>query len=383
MKRWVTLFEKTEDFHLIKDVGQIPYLMHSYFGYDASIVTYRNNGAYPYLENEVKGLKLEFIPKVKLGRFSLSALIYLFFNAKSIDVLHLFHHREKTYLNFLVYKWRNPDGIAFLKSDMGLNSIREFEGFVPKKRPKYALRQWLFNKVLPKMDVISVETQEGHAYASECYPHYADKIFFMANGMNIERMYQLSPLKPFEQKENIILTVGRIGSPEKNNEMLLSAVERIDLTDWKVVFIGPIEKHFQPKIDDFYQRNGHLKEKVVFTGAIYDRQVLFDWYARSKIFCLTSIEESFGFVLIEAMAYGNYVLTTPVSSANEITDFEKCGTIVSSEVELVNQLALLTQECEQIKVMGERAKERASRRYNWKVLLESFEDFIMDHYKKI
>lgn len=375
MKRWVTLFEKTEDFHLIKDVGQIPYLMHSYFGYNASIVTYRNNDSYPYLEDEVKGLKLEFIPKVKLGRFSLSALIYLFFNAKKIDVLHLFHHREKTYLNFLVYKWRNPDGIAFLKSDMGLNSIREYEGFVPKKRPKYALRQWLFNKVLPKMDVISVETQEGHEYASAYYPQYAYKIFFMTNGMNIERMYQLSPLKPFEQKENIILTVGRIGSPEKNNEMLLSAIEKIDLTDWKVVFIGPIEKHFQPKIDDFYQRNGHLKENVIFTGAIYDRQVLFDWYARSKIFCLTSVEESFGFVLIEAMAYGNYILTTPVSSANEITDFEKCGTIVSSEIVLVNQLALLTQEGEQIKMVGERAKERASRRYNWKNLLESLNDF--------
>lgn len=375
MKRWVTLFEKTEDFHLIKDVGQIPYLMHSYFGYDASIVTYHNNDTYPYLEDEVKGLKLEFIPKVKFGRFSLSALIYLFFNAKKIDVLHLFHHREKTYLNFLIYKWRNPKGIAFLKSDMGLNSIREFGGFVPKKRPKYALRQWLFNKVLPKMDVITVETQEGHAYASECYPQYADKIFFMTNGMNVERMYQLAPLKPFEQKENIILTVGRIGSPEKNNELLLSAIEKIDLTDWKVIFIGPIEKRFEPIIDAFYQRNAHLKENVIFMGAIYDRQVLFDWYARSKIFCLTSIEESFGFVLIEAMAYGNYVLTTPVSSANEITDFEKCGTIVSTETELIEQLTLLTHDAERIKSVGERAKERTSKRYNWKVLLGSLRDF--------
>lgn len=373
MKRWVTLFEKTENFHLIKDVGQIPYLMHSYFGYDASIVTYHNNGSYPYLEDEVKGLKLEFIPKMKLGRFSLSALIYLFFNAKKIDVLHLFHHREKTYLNFLLYKWRNPKGIAFLKSDMGLNSIREYEGFVPKKRPKYALRQWLFNKVLPKMDVISVETQEGHAYASACYPQYADKIFFMTNGMNVERMYQLAPLKPFEQKENIILTVGRIGSPEKNHEMLLSALEKLDFGEWKAVFIGPIEKKFEKNIELFYTRNPHLKDRVIFTGAIFERQLLFDWYARSKIFCLTSIEESFGFVLIEAMAYGNYILTTPVSSANEITSNQSIGQIIQDEGELLSSLTMLIKNDALVAKTGEKAIEKVKESYDIRMLLTKLE----------
>lgn len=375
MTTFVTLFEKTENFHLIKDVGQIPYLMHHYFGYNSTVVTYKNNDSYSYLDDEVKGLKLKFIPKVKLGRYSLSALVYLFFNAKKIDILHLFHHREKTYLNFLIYKWRNPKGIAFLKSDMGLNSIKEYDGFVPKKRPKYAIRQWLFDKVLPKLDVISIETEEGQKYIQNRYPNDADKMFFMPNGMNIERMYEFIPLKSFEEKENIIMTVGRIGAPEKNNEMLLSALEKLDFGEWKAVFIGPIEKHFQPIIDDFYHRNTHLKEKIVFTGAIYDRQVLFDWYARSKIFCLTSVEESFGFVLIEAMAYGNYVLTTPVSSANEITDFEKCGIIVSTAGELIEQLTSLTHDGERIKSVGERAQKRTSKRYNWRVLLGSLNDF--------
>lgn len=376
MKKFVTLFEKTENFHLIKDVGQIPYLMHHYFGYDSTIVTYKNNDSYPYLEDEVQGLKLKFIPKVKLGRYSLSSLAYLFFNAKNIDVLHLFHHREKTYLNFLMYKWRNPNGIAFLKSDMGLNSIKEYDGVVPKKRPKYAVRQWLFDKVLPKLDVLTIETQEGCEYVCNRYPNYADKMVFIPNGMNIERMYALTPVKTFTDKENIILTVGRIGAPEKNNEMLLSAIEKIDLEDWKAVFIGPIEKGFESVIEDFFQKNPHLKEKVIFTGAIYDRKLLFDWYARSKIFCLTSIEESFGFVLIEAMAYANYVVTTPISSANEITDFGKCGMIVSTEIELSEQLGVLIEGSNQVEVIAELAKERTFSRYDWKTILRTLNDFI-------
>jgi len=376
VKKFVTLFEKTENFHLIKDVGQIPYLMYHYFGYDSTIVTYKNNDLYPYLDDEVKGLKLKFIPKVKLGRYSLSALVYLFFNAKNIDVLHLFHHREKTYLNFLMYKWRNPNGIAFLKSDMGLNSIKEYDGFVPKKRPKYAVRQWLLDKVLPKLDVLTIETQEGYEYVCNRYPNYADKMFFMPNGMNIERMYALASAKTFTDKENIILTVGRIGAPEKNNELLLSAIEKLELGDWKVIFIGPIEKHFEFVIEKFFQKNPHLQKKVIFTGAIYDRKLLFEWYARSKIFCLTSIEESFGFVLIEAMAYANYVVTTPISSANEITDWGKCGTIVSSEIELFEQLRVLMEGSNNVEVIAGLAKERTRSRYDWKAILRTLNDFI-------
>ena len=229
---------------------------------------------------------------------------------------------------------------------------------------------------MPKLDVLTIETQEGCEYVCNRYPNYADKMVFIPNGMNIERMYALTPVKTFTDKENIILTVGRIGAPEKNNEMLLSAIEKIDLEDWKAVFIGPIEKGFESVIEDFFQKNPHLKEKVIFTGAIYDRKLLFDWYARSKIFCLTSIEESFGFVLIEAMAYANYVVTTPISSANEITDFGKCGMIVSTEIELSEQLGVLIEGSNQVEVIAELAKERTFSRYDWKTILRTLNDFI-------
>jgi glycosyltransferase involved in cell wall biosynthesis len=374
LKTFVTLFEKTENFHLIKDVGQIPYLMHYYFDYDSTIVTYKNNNFYAYLDNEVRGLKLKFIPKIKLGRYSLSALVYLFFNAKKIDVLHLFHHREKTYLNFLIYKWRNPNGIAFLKSDMGLNSIKEYEGLVPKKRPKYSVRQWLLNRVFPKLDVISVETEEGYDYLRRRYSAYQNKFLFMPNGLNLDRMYSLIPSRAFEKKENIILTVGRIGAPEKNNEMLLNAVSKMSLGDWKVVFIGGIEKEFEVVIEKFFQENQTLKEKIIFTGAIYDRKVLFDWYARSKIFCLTSIEESFGFVLIEAMAYANYVVTTAISSANEITNYEKNGSVVYTEDELRVRLSVLMQDDNILVIIGEKGYMRAQERYAWDKILQKLND---------
>ena len=376
MKIFVTLFEKAENIHLVKDVGQIPYLMYHYFGYDSTLVTYKNKKSYDYLDNEVKGLKLEFIPKVKFGRYSLSMLWYLYLNAKKIDVLHMFHHREKTYLNFLMYKWRNPNGIAFLKSDTGLNNIKKNNGFIPLKRPKYAVRDWLFKKVLPKLDIVSVESQEGFEIVSKKHEEYKEKFLYMPNGINVEKMYSMTPIKSFEEKENIILTVGRIGATEKNNELLLSAVENLDLKDWKVVLVGPIEEDFKRKIEQFYEKNPHLKDKVIFTGAIYDRAKLYEWYARSKVFCLTSIEESFGFVLIESMAYGNCVVTTPISSAKEITQDESTGYIVSSQDKLEGKLHDLMNNQEVLQEKYTLAINRANEHYSWENILGLLNYFI-------
>lgn len=375
-KRFVTIFEKAENIHLIKDVGQIPYLMYKYFDYDSTLITYKNKDDYGYLEDEVKGLKMDFIPKIKAGRYSFSILWYLFFNAKKIDVLHMFHHREKTYLNFLMYKWRNPKGKAFLKSDIGLNSINEYDGLIPKKRPKYAVRNWLFNKVLPRLDVVTIESQEGYEKVSKKYEQYQEKFLYMPNGVDLEKMYLLCPIKSFAEKENIILTVGRIGAPEKNNEMLLEVCRKLKLDDWRVVFIGSVEEGFLSTIENFYNENPHLKDKVLFTGAIYDRDRLFEWYAKSKIFCLTSHAESFGFVFIEAMAYGNVIVTTPVSSAQEITENERTGFIVSSLQELNDTLETLQSDVQNLEHKSRLSIQRVSNAYDWKHILETLNDFI-------
>jgi len=327
-KSFVTIFEKTENIHLIKDVGQIPYLMHQYFNYKSTIVTYKNSNTYSYLNTETKGLLLQFIPKIKLGRYSLSILWYIFKNAKNIDVLNLYHHRDKTYLNFLLYKLRNPHGIAFLKSDIGLKSVEENQNFYPK-RFKYFMRHLLFKQLLPKIDIISIESKEGYNIISnQIYPQYKDKFLYLPNGINIDKMHSIVKPKSFEEKENLIITVGRIGAPEKNNELLLNAMEYIDLEEWKVIFIGPIEEPFKQTVNDFFDKHPNLKDKVIFTGPIYERNKLYEWYARSKVFCLTSFAEGSPLVFPEALSYGNFLVTTDISGAYQATNNQQFGIVI-------------------------------------------------------
>ena len=59
--RFVTLFLKTENVHLLKDVGMIPYFLMKEHGADSTVVTYRNDDSYGYADDEVRGLKLEFV----------------------------------------------------------------------------------------------------------------------------------------------------------------------------------------------------------------------------------------------------------------------------------------------------------------------------------
>lgn len=371
--QFCTIFDKAKNVHLIKDVGQIPYLMFHLFDYESILITHEEQQNFTYIDDEVKGLNVVKLSKIRFERYSLSILWYLYRYAKAIDILHLFHHREKSYVYGWMYKWRNPKGILYLKSDMGLDSVLENHGLFPPKKMKYRLRYWLFDRVKSMIDIISIENRHALGLLQKYYPQEKEKLFYLPNGVNTERMYALARPRRFDEKANLILCVGRIGALEKNHEMLLEAIQKMDLTSWKVVFIGPIDSRFDNTLESFWAKCPDLRDKVFFTGAIEDRAVLFDWYSRSKILCSTSDKESFGLVMIEAMAYANVVVTTPVASAQEITSNQSSGLIIETTLELVERLTFLMENETVSEAMGRKALEHVKNEYEWKHLLTRLE----------
>ncbi len=379
VRRFVTIFDKANNVHLIKDVGQIPWMMHHLFDYDAAIVTHRKGIQFDYLQTETKGLNLIEVPKIRLERYSLSILYFLWREAKNIHVLHLFHHREKSYVYGWVYKWRNPKGVLYLKSDMGLDSVKENHGLFPPKKFKYWLRYWLFKKLCSLIDISSIENKTALTLLHEYYPHHREIFFYLPNGVNLQRMYTLSKLKPFSEKENLIICVGRIGAVEKNHELLLEVIPHLTMNDWKIMFIGPIEERFNETIKRFRSQHPQLEDCIQFTGAIDDRATLFDWYSRSKILCSTSHKESFGLVMIEAMAYASVVVTTPVASALEITENETCGFIANNAQELCDTLTSLMYNDQLCMETGIKARKRVVQEYDWNNILPVLEEQIVRH----
>lgn len=330
---FVTLFTDTENFHLVKDVGQLPYFMYKTEGYDAELISYKNNEEYPYLNKEVKGLKLTFIPdKGRFLYFELGILSYLRSFSKSIDVLNLFHFKKDHLLYLLLYKTLNPKGKAYIKLDMDILFFKDYNAFLYSK---YSLKNYLLKGlckwIFKLTDVFSVETEEARSYLIKIYPGLEQKLICIPNGVDNLYLDEEIKLRSWEEKENIIITVGRIGTLQKNTELFLEALKEVELNSWKVYILGPVEESFQSYIDTYFKLNPHLTESIIFTGNITDRKELFEWYNRAKIFCFTSRWEGFPITFPEALYFGNFIISSPVSSAAHITNNSQFGKVVKAE----------------------------------------------------
>lgn len=324
--RYCVLYLPTENVNLVKDMGMIPYELYKLFDYDAYVISYKN-GDYPYLQEEVKGLKMDYVER-KYNNLSLDGVRYLRKNAKNIDVLQLFSVTLSSVFHSFTYKLLNPQGKIYLKLDCTqqlVKKILELKG----------IKLFLFNKFLDKVDLISAEQEELYFRLKEILVLHSKKLINIANGVDYDYLKNNKITYCYEEKENVILNVARIGTEQKNTEMLLEAfknIKDVDKTGWKLVLVGPIEKSFEPYIKNFYKDNPHLKDIVTFRGNISDRKKLYEEYKKAKIFCLSSRPrfESFGIVYIEAAALGDVIVSTDVGIAKELVS-DGNGAIVQSE----------------------------------------------------
>lgn len=330
MLSFVTLFPEAENNHLSKDLGMIPYILHKKFNLNAKIACYKN-GEYPYIANLVDGLKLDFIPRVADDVF-LDTSSYIEENARKIDILNLYHCIDRSLKWARLYKIYNPRGKIFLKLDANDWFIKQID--INEKNINNS------HSILKECDLISVETRELCDCLNKQWPV---KVEYLPNGF-----YDFGIRKhiSFEDKENTICTVGRIGVKLKAHEILLEAfkIASPSLPDWKLKVIGPIEKTFEAYIEQYFKYNPELLRKVSFTGEIVDKEALNNEYRKAKIFCMTSRLESFGLVFVEAASNGCFIITSDIISANDVTGNGNYGDIFLRDN--VGQLAsLLIKNC--------------------------------------
>ena len=322
--KFVTLNPRTKNVNLVKDVGLIPYYLHTLFNVDATVVTYKNDETYPYLDNEVKGLKAEFIKK-RFGR-QIDGMFYVLRNAKKIDVLNVYHLNTASFLAQVAYKLINKKGKIYLKLDMSREGLRtvllkDLRGLIKRLDIKLA-------------DVVSCETGKILEVLKE---NFGDKIIYITNGCLIPDECRISDgerlVADLVNSENTILTVANFGTWEKASDTLLNAfVKSAGNHDYKLKVVGSVAEEFKPFIEKIFIDNPELKNRIEFLGEIKDRKALYDEYKRAKIFTLPSRQESFGIVLVEAAYEGCYLITSEAAAAGyDVSDNGKYGTIVKTD----------------------------------------------------
>lgn len=344
-KTFVTIFTRLKNIDLLKMPGMTSYYLSRLTDnrINCSLVTL-NNDDYSYYETYRSDYNLVILgDKKKLKSPFKIIFTYLRNNAKKIDCLNLYHLDLETYFYSLVYKHYNKKGKIFLELDADERISEFFEpasrkGILKSTNNIRPLKRVIFNGLVKRADYIAAEANKIYDYLiSKGNNMLNRKLFLNPYGINTEELRK--NINPDIKKENIVLTVGRIGDYQKNNEMLLDAIKKLEtINGWKFYFVGPIEKGFQKNINDFFANYPEIKNKVLFTGEVNDRNKLCEYMQSSKVFCLTSRYESWGIVLAEAAFYNCYIISTDVGCAKDVLENMVSGMTVADSGDLVNIL---------------------------------------------
>lgn len=334
-KNLTLFFEFFDHEHLGKDPFMVPYYLGRMLGYSVTII-YPLSEHNKDLPSEVKGVRLIPLPLYgtecshRMIRYY-AFLKYLWKHARKIDVFMRFFYADSL---ILFYKFLNPLGKVYIKMDVNPRNIR-----LEDRRKRSFLHGWM-NEIKnryfkSRVDVISCETSLAYEKLRESKSsqyNWDDKLFMIPNGFDEELLQSLDlKEKTFTEKDNLIITVGRLGTLPKNTNMFLHALAKVDLADWKCCLVGPIAPELQSEISKFYLENPDKKDSVVFTGPIYDKKELWEYYNRSKLFVLTSKWESYALVFTEAQRFRNYILSTHVGAIDDVIQGGRYGMLVEQE----------------------------------------------------
>ena len=327
MKKMFVIFENLERVHLGKDVGALPLALQNNDKWDIKLLS--TYGTFSDEEYE-KSIELKFFTKYK-NRFlnKLYLFIYVLLNVKSLNYLMVFHGGKDKYLLFWLCKLFNKKLVTYVKLDMGEMNA---QSVIEKNEEENFIKRIVRKSLSTSVNLYTVETTRVFDMIKDI-PQYENKLHYLPNGFYADKEYDFST-----SKEKMIISVGRIGTPQKNNELLLSAISRLkDIGDYKFYFIGPVEESFKERVESLFNTREDLKDKIILTGNITDKEELYSYYKRAEILTFTSIYEGFSLVMIEGLYFGCYLLSTDLSGAYDLTENGKFGKIVKINDKLIEE----------------------------------------------
>lgn len=327
-----------QEMFLSKDIFLVPYYIAKCLGGTLDYVYCQNLGN----TTIPSSYRNATIKQSAVGNDFRSMLEYIVKDAKNIDVVFMWGSSLKHMMVVRMYKMLNPKGKVVIFGDMELPQAQTLNrtDFMCPKGVKGIVKRSFTNFFMNNTTFIVANTEAYNEMKKLCERRHWKGLLHFYPCLDDEKFMELGiKRKSWEEKENIMVCVGRIGCYQKNTEMLLDALKKVDLNDWKIYMIGPITSSFdlnesgdfQNIIDDFFKCNPQYKDKLIFTGMIYDQKQVFEYYNRAKVLLSTSRHEGFANVYSQAAAMGCYIISTDVGGADVASNNWQFGTIVEQE----------------------------------------------------
>lgn len=321
-----------QEMFLSKDIFLIPYYISKELGGECKYLYTQNLGK-TEIPKIHRGVTIERTKNKNVWKVFLKEILI---HAKDIDVLFLTGSSAVHMLATFLYQKQNPKGKVVVFGDMEEPQARELNqnGFHYSGGLAGWVKDKLTNYFFRHVTYLVANTAAYHLMDDLCQRKHWSGLLHFYPCLDDEKFLSYGLLrKPFSEKENIMVCVGRIGCYQKNTEMLLNALRKTDLKDWKIYMLGPITSSFDLKeggdfqkvIDQFFEECPWYKERLIFTGMVYDQKTVFEYYNRAKVLLMTSRHESWGNVYSEAAALGCYILSTEVGGATLCSNGWKFG----------------------------------------------------------
>jgi len=300
-----------QNVELMKDKGLAGYMLAKEIGASAVMLFGTKSEEYTYLA-DLPSMQLLFTELKSGSADAYYDHLRANYNKMDILILHGMYPETQMYLN--EYRKLRPDGKVYCGLDMSSYWMVKINWSYP------AIRRFATQCDMIATSCRSLRDELNRKYTVNFPCRYFPNGFY--NSKNIKIVAESN------MKENTIITVGRIGSGEKNHaELMIAFAKAFDtLKDWKLKLIGSIEPKFQAIINEFFSAFPDLKNRIIFTGAITDKVELYNEYAKAKIFALTSPSEGgTPNVYAEALFHGCMFITSDIDGADDITNCGELG----------------------------------------------------------
>lgn len=333
------------------------------FGHNAKVLAPSFGKNYPYVDEDIVRMGRAFkIPKnqsfcVLTFGITLPWTLRRFLYEENFDIVHI-HGPVAPVLPYLALKYSNA------KNFVTCHSAHE-DSF------GYLLWEPVLEQYFRKIDGLIAVSEVARDSVLRYFP---GEYRIIPNGIDTSRFKPenepIPKLKKFSPK---ILFVGRF-EPRKGLKYLLQAFPMIidEFPSAKLIVVGRgfLERYYRSYVEE------HIKENVVFVGHVTPED-LPRYYASCDIYCSPATgAESFGIVLLEAMATGKPIVASDIPGYRRVMEHNKEGLFSKAcdPQALADKIIHLLNDERAMSELGQNGRKK-SLKYDWKIVTKQVVNF--------
>jgi phosphatidylinositol alpha-mannosyltransferase len=237
----------------------------------------------------------------------------------------------------------------------------------------YPAYRWLFD---PLMERITVRLAVSEAAKRTVAAHFPGDYEVIPNAIDIARFSSSTPrATSMPAGRPYVLYVGRL-EPRKGVERLLDAMRmvqrQVPCAQLVIVGDGPDRARLES-----HARELHVD--AIFAGRVSDAD-LPGFYHAADVVCSPALrDESFGIVLLEAMAAGRPIVATNIAGYAELLDPAGCARLVDPDdaTSLGREISTILEQPALGRTLGDHGAA-AARQYDWTVVARRLEEIYFD-----